>query len=377
MNVNLFNIVNKIVTEKGEDVLADPQRLKPLFTDYAKDEPKEERMAFGRCIEIGSYRELKNTPSADERRRIKTALADQLHAKTGIDKAHCENALDLLEAVLFPPKTPQKISKRTLIFGIAGALGGGIGSLIGGYFAIGISGAVLMTVVQWAVWIAFVSIGVSIGLLVAQSIYLKKKLSLNFIAKTLITGICISAAIGALAGITVVFGNSISMEIIGRITAWILTGLGIGLTASLFIPNYPKKRAILAGLLGGAIGGIIVVFSGNKVVTLGDIILGFFIGLSVSFIEEALRQAWLTIIWGKNETTTVSLGENPIIFGSSPQADIYLPKDKEPPVRATVQIERYQVVMQDKKTNQRKVLHNGEQVDFGKVSFVVNIKEKT
>jgi hypothetical protein len=100
--------------------------------------------------------------------------------------------------------------------------------------------------------------------------------------------------------------------------------------------------------------------------------LGFFIGLTISYIEEALREAWLTIIWSKNETKTVSLGEKPIVFGSSRESDIYL--SKEPPVRATVQIEYSRVIMYDKTTNQRRELQNGNQVDLGKVSFVVNTK---
>lgn len=100
MNNSLLNIVKRIVAVKGENVLADPKKLRPLFKDYAKDEPKEDRVSFGRCIEIGSYQELKNANSADERQRKKAALADQLNAKYGIDKMRCADALDLLEAVI-------------------------------------------------------------------------------------------------------------------------------------------------------------------------------------------------------------------------------------------------------------------------------------
>ena len=86
MNTNLLNIVKQIVAEKGENILADSQKLKPLFSDYAKDEPKNERIAFGRCIEMGAYKELKNTSTPEERKRKKAALADQLNATAGIDK---------------------------------------------------------------------------------------------------------------------------------------------------------------------------------------------------------------------------------------------------------------------------------------------------
>ena len=100
MNNNLLNIVKRIIAEKGESILADPQKLKALFSDYAKDEPKEERAAFGRCIEIGSYNELKSANSVNERQHRKTVLIDQLNAK-GIDRARGRDALDLLETAIF------------------------------------------------------------------------------------------------------------------------------------------------------------------------------------------------------------------------------------------------------------------------------------
>ncbi|MCL2442884.1 MAG: hypothetical protein FWD13_05390 [Treponema sp.] len=108
MNTNLLNIIKRIVAEKGESVLADPIKLKPLFSDYAKDEPKEERVAFGRCIEMGFYQELKNIRTADVRQNKKAILAEQLHVKTNFDKEQCEDALDLLEAVIYGKQGKQK-----------------------------------------------------------------------------------------------------------------------------------------------------------------------------------------------------------------------------------------------------------------------------
>ncbi|MDR2597681.1 MAG: hypothetical protein LBC76_10235 [Treponema sp.] len=403
MNVNLLTIVNRIVSEQGESILTDAKRLFPYFSDYAKNEYKEDRTAFGRCIEMGAYQTLKNTRTADERRRVKTALADQLNSKTGIDKPRCADALDLLEAVIFkpvqqasPPPSPSpqqmntpvnvqtgkaRISVKTIIFGIAGALGGTIGELIsenlnneGGRTFFG-------SVVFVAVWAAFIGFGISVGLLAAQSIYLKKKPVFETLVRTAIIGILLGAFAGGIAQIAFAFTYNISamVEIISRIICWGIMGWGVGWGVSTFVPNFPKKRAMTAGLLGGIIGGAIfrATFSllpeaiGRIV---GIMALGFFIGLTISYIEEALREAWLTVIWGKNETKTVSLGQKPIIFGSSREADIFL--SNEAPVKATVQIENGKVVMYDKTTNQRRELQNGNQVDLGKVSFVVNTKKQ-
>jgi len=386
MNSNLYNIIKRIVTEKGENILADPQKLNPLFKDYAKDEAREERVAFGRCIEIGAYHELKNTINDTERKKKKVILANQLNVKTGMEKKLCTEALDILEAVIFNTtqlnnpqynqnvniKKTKVVSKKTLFFGIAGILGSGVGSIIGWYIAKDFT-----AIMNWTVWTIVVAIGISLGLLIGQSIYLKNKPETKTIIKTIIFGLLISAAAGAMAGFIVALGMGNSIT---RIIGWGVIGVGIGIITSLFIPNFPKKRAIVAGVLGGVVGCIVSLvlsplLSSLAGVIIGDMVLGLFIGLSVSIIEEALREAWINVIWGKNETRTITLGSKPIVFGSSSSADIYLTKDTEPSIRATVQIENSKVVMYDKKNNQRRELQNGEQVDFSKLSFVVNIKK--
>jgi|GEM_PF-5023178 len=101
MNTNLLNIVKRIIAEQGEDILSNPQRLKAFFMDYAKDEPKSERVAFGRCVEMGCYAELKGCGNVEERLFKKPKLTDQLHRTTGIDRVQCADAIDLLEAAVF------------------------------------------------------------------------------------------------------------------------------------------------------------------------------------------------------------------------------------------------------------------------------------
>jgi hypothetical protein len=382
MNVNLLKILKKITVSHGENILSDPQRLKAVFSDLAKNEPKEDRVAFGRCIEMGFYNEFKKTQTEEERRKLKIPLANQMQAKTGIDKPHCTEALDLLEAVMFKPQQQlpfslssgklKSVSGKTLMFGVAGALGACVGSITGGSIAVNFNG-----IKHWTIWQTMLAVGISIGFLVSQNTYLRKKfLTKSFVKVALIGGV-ISVVTGAAAGVIVGAGSGNHLS---RTIAWGFTGLGIGLVATLFIRNYPKKRAMAAGTLGGVIGYFVSVLispyiGGFAGVVLGDMVLGAIIGLTISFIEEALRAAWLTVIWGKNETKTISLGQKPVIFGSSKEADIYLPKDKEPPVRATVQIENSKIVMFDKSTNQRRELQNGDRVDLGKVSFVVNTKK--
>jgi hypothetical protein len=100
MNTNFLSVIKKIIADQGEAILAEPQRLKGWISDYAKDEPKAERLAFGRCIEYGAYAELKNVP-VEGRAAVKNRLAQRLHSEEGLDTALCAGALDLLEVAVF------------------------------------------------------------------------------------------------------------------------------------------------------------------------------------------------------------------------------------------------------------------------------------
>ena len=101
MNTNLLNIVKRIIAENGERILADPARLKALFADLAKDEPKPLRVAFGRGIESGAYTALKTARDPGERAARKAAIAARLRDEHGLDLALCAEALDMLEAALY------------------------------------------------------------------------------------------------------------------------------------------------------------------------------------------------------------------------------------------------------------------------------------
>jgi hypothetical protein len=113
MNANLFNTIKRIVAEQGEAILANPQRLKGLVSDYAKNEPKSERLAFGRCIEYGFYGELKKAASENDRARLKAAFARKLHAEQGIEGRLCVGTLDLLETLIWGPDSPEPVQPKT------------------------------------------------------------------------------------------------------------------------------------------------------------------------------------------------------------------------------------------------------------------------
>jgi len=137
---------------------------------------------------------------------------------------------------------------------------------------------------------------------------------------------------------------------------------------------------MIAGFFGGFIGGAVFRFSFDYMPEvaarlLGIAIVGFFIGLMISYMEELLREAWLTVVWGKNEKTSISLGLKSIILGSSSEADIYLPKEKNyPPITAIIKLENNKVVIHNKINNQSTELRNGSKITLGSIEVIVNTK---
>jgi hypothetical protein len=101
MNINMLNILKQIAAQYGEEVLENPRRLKAFFSDLAKDEPKPLRLAFGKCVEHGYYRILKDTKNPEERREVIESLARRLRDEEGLDSALCAEALELLAAAIF------------------------------------------------------------------------------------------------------------------------------------------------------------------------------------------------------------------------------------------------------------------------------------
>jgi hypothetical protein len=279
----------------------------------------------------------------------------------------------------------RKISKKTYIFGIAaglGALAGELASQIA-RSPMGIATSGFENIVHMGVVFGLISFFISAGLAVAQHIASRKKPSFKSIAMPLLIGFCAGFISGGFAQFVFNYTQTISpmVRTISNALCWGLAGAGIGFSVAFFIPNYPKPRAALAGTLGGVLGGIIYVATMQHTYigqVIGIMILGAAIGFSISFIEEALREAWLAIIWAPNEVTTVSLGTKPVSFGSSREADVYLPRRPPAPpglpVRAIFYIENGRVFMDDRLGGARHEVRDGTQIDLDRVRVVVHTK---
>jgi len=101
MNTSLLASIKWVISQHGESILENPAKLKKHLINHTKNEPKEDRIAFGRCIELGFYKELKKAKNINERSQIKTALMYKLQRRTRINKTLCKDALDILDTVIY------------------------------------------------------------------------------------------------------------------------------------------------------------------------------------------------------------------------------------------------------------------------------------
>ncbi|MDR1903380.1 MAG: leucine-rich repeat protein [Treponema sp.] len=99
MNTNLLNVLKQITSGYGAEVLNDSRRVKALFADLAKDEPKPQKNALLACLEHGFAAVLRDIP-AGGRAACKASLAERLYREEGLADTLCNDTLDLLEAVV-------------------------------------------------------------------------------------------------------------------------------------------------------------------------------------------------------------------------------------------------------------------------------------
>ncbi|MDR1787166.1 MAG: formylglycine-generating enzyme family protein [Treponema sp.] len=100
MNTVLLTVIQKMVAESGESVLADSRRVAGYLADFAAREPKAQRNTLVKCLEQGAYAALKRA-APHERGAVKERLARRLHTDEGFDRSLCEDSVNLLAVVLF------------------------------------------------------------------------------------------------------------------------------------------------------------------------------------------------------------------------------------------------------------------------------------
>jgi hypothetical protein len=138
-----------------------------------------------------------------------------------------------------------------------------------------------------------------------------------------------------------------------------------------------SQRALIAGLIGGFIGGIGFLLSGFFIPeTLGRMfgigILGAALGMCLIIVEERYRSAYLEVHWAQNESSKFTLGSIPTFIGGGEEDDIFV--YGMPQHAMSLWLERGKVKGLYNVTGEHKELQDGNPIKFGKVEMIVRVK---
>jgi len=162
-----------------------------------------------------------------------------------------------------------------------------------------------------------------------------------------------------------------------RPVAWGLLGAMLAAALSMLIPNFGFRRGLIAGFLGGALGGVSFLMLSHSLPDLfgrlaGYGILGAALGLAIVIADQLFRSATLEIIWAPGETSSTSLGAEPVYVGGGDDDYIYV---LEMPRHAGQFVQKDGTIQYvDNQNGTAIVLEDGSQVSCGDVQVVVHVK---
>lgn len=160
--------------------------------------------------------------------------------------------------------------------------------------------------------------------------------------------------------------------------AWMVAGAVLGLGFSFFIPNLGRAKAIIAGVVGGLIAGLVVSspLAGNPMVSrlLACLVMGGSTGLAIALVESMAREGFIRVHWAPGEVTTVNLGSRPVSVGTGAEATIKIPRSTGyPPIIADFRIELGKATMHHHMTGAKQPIRDGNKLPIGPVTLEFRI----
>ena len=232
------------------------------------------------------------------------------------------------------------------------------------------------TVLIIGLWTALLAIGLSVALVIGQNLYLHRPF-LSIRQGTILLAGGLAAGLVAGASAQALFSLVAQSELLaksGWLAGWTILGGLLGRGMGLFISNLQAKRATVAGAIGGFSGALafwlVSQSAGNASGRLvGAVILGFFIGLTIVFVEVAFRQAWLEVQYGPREIRTVNLGTETVSIGSDAKACTIYARNA-PPVAFRFRLDRGQILCEDVPTGTIRQFQPGDLQQVGNLAVV-------
>jgi MFS family permease len=270
-------------------------------------------------------------------------------------------------------------NNKRLLFSVCGFAGGAAGALLAEL--VPNFGLELVPLVAYTtLWSAVGAALITVALFAAGEIYNRKKFSFGIYRKGMVAGVIAGAIGGFVAQAVYSFQGEPNFfnQVIFRSFCWAIMGGLLGWRLSAVVPNLGSNRGIIAGAIGGFVGGIGFLASSmifaevlGRMVGVG--VLGAALGLAVVAIEEMFRSARLDVIWAPKEVTSVTLGPKPVFIGGG---DDHIFINGLPQHALGVVLENGIIQCIDNATGKRSDLKEGSRIQIGKVEVVVRTRNE-
>lgn len=268
--------------------------------------------------------------------------------------------------------------KKALQFGVSGALGGFAGNLLTEPFMkfdrLAASASDFESVLSTARWFGLVGGGIAAAIMFGYYYYIKGKPQIKQAFKNGgLFGLIAGAVSGAIAE-AIYTGIDPTNEFL-RVICWGIAGSLLGLALSKSIPNLGTLRGTGGGAIGGVLGGcLFILFAYNLSGTAGRLVgcaaIGFWIGIMLVVAETLFNKAWLVISYDNGTSRTLTVGAEPVTFGSDENLSIiYIPNVS--PLAMRFQLEGGQIACENVDSGAVSYLRSGDQKKIGNCTVTV------
>lgn len=267
--------------------------------------------------------------------------------------------------------------KKALQFGLSGAVGGFAGNLITEPFMqfdrISGSEPFFESVLSTARWFGLVGGGISAAIMFGYYYYVKGKPQIKQAFKH---GGLFGLIAGAISGaIAESIYSGIGPNELLRIICWGIAGSLLGLALSKRIPNLGMLRGTGGGAVGGVLGGcLFILFAYNLSGTVGRLAgcaaIGLAIGMMLIVAETLFNKAWLVISYDNGTNRTLSIGAEPVTFGSDENLSIICIPNVAP-LAMRFQLEGNQIACENVDKGTVSYLRSGDQKRIGNCTVTV------
>lgn len=267
--------------------------------------------------------------------------------------------------------------KKALQFGLSGAVGGFAGNLITEPFMqfdrLSGSEPFFDSVLSTARWFGLVGGGIAAAIMFGYYYYVKGKPQIKQAFKH---GGLFGLIAGAISGaIAESIYSGIGPNEFLRVICWGIAGSLLGLALSKRIPNLGMLRGTGGGAVGGVLGGcLFILFAYNLSGTVGRLAgcaaIGLAIGMMLIVAETLFNKAWLVISYDNGTSRTLSIGAEPVTFGSDENLSIICIPNVAP-LAMRFQLEGNQIACENVDKGTVSYLRSGDQKRIGNCTVTV------